>query len=102
MTTQTEIRIEKNTNFLKSNRDTIIAEINDAMGYFPYRTYNVSLKETMTVLLNEVGGYADYSIDNLSGLVTDAIATANNNKALGDIHPEDLARASARRQAVNL
>jgi len=102
MKTTTEIRTEKNITFLKSNRELIIAEINDVMGYFPYRTYNVSLKDTMTVLLNEVSGYADYSIDNLTGLVSDAIATANTNKVVGDVHSEDLYRAAARRQAVNL
>jgi len=102
MTTQTEIRIEKNTNFLKSNRDAIIAEINDTMTYATYKACNVTLKEVMTVLLQEASGYADYSLDNLSCLVSDAFFTARDNKAVDTIHPEDLSRASARRQAVNL
>ena len=102
MKTQTEIRTEKNMTFLHSNRELIINEINDIMGYFPYRTYNVSLKDTMTILLNEVSGYADYSIDNLTGLISDAIGTANTNKVLGDTDSYELVRASARRQAINL
>ena len=102
MNTTIEIRTEKNMSFLKSNRELIITEINDIMGYFPYRTYNVSLKDTMTILANEVSGYADYSIDNLTGLISDAIVTAKDNRVVGDVHSEDLYRAAARRQGANL
>ena len=102
MKTTTEIRTEKNMTFLKSNRELIITEINDIMGYFPYRTYNVSLKETMTILVNEVSGYADYSIDNLSCLIESAIGTAKDNRILGNVHSQDLYRAAARRQGANL
>jgi len=100
--TSTEIRIEKNTQWLKSNREAIIAEYNDLMEWAYMKQTNVTLKQTMVVLLDEVATYAEYSISNLSTLVENAINTAKNNAICGDVHPQDFFRAAARRQAINL
>lgn len=93
---------EINLEFLKANREAIIVEINECLEMHPYNKFNVSLKDTINVLLNEITSYsADYSLDNLGNLVNDAIVTAKDNRVV-TMHPEDFARAQARRQAINL
>ena len=89
---------EKNLEFLKSNREAIIAEIKDTMEYHPFNTYNVSLKETMDVLLAEVVSYSiEYSLNNICNLVSDAIVTAKDNRVV-TMHIEDFSKAQVRRQ----
>jgi hypothetical protein len=100
MKTSTEIRTEKNMDFLKSNREAIIECVTDNVYKEAY-----TVKEVMQILVDMCSGYnTNFHINWISDLVMDACGTANINsyeKKHGVLDSEAMYRAASRRQSAN-
>jgi hypothetical protein len=95
----------KNIEFLKANREEIIAEINDNItNAFLFRNKGLTLKMVMEAALQIADSWSnDFEDMGVCNVCDAACVEAKDNKILGPNHnAQDFQRAATRRQAVNL